>query len=76
MLAADAVVTIAETMRDEIVGRGVAAGRVRVIPNGVDVETFVPSPPDPELAARYGLVPAGEPSATSPRSTTRAKGSR
>ena len=57
MLAADAVVTIAETMRDEIVGRGVAAGRVRVIPNGVDVEAFVPSPPDPELAARYGLVP-------------------
>ncbi len=56
MLAADAVVTIAETMRDEIVGRGIAASRVYVIPNGVDVEAFSPSPPDPALRQRYGLT--------------------
>ena len=60
MLAADAVVTIAETMRDEIAGRGVPAGRVHVIPNGVDVEAFTPSPPDPELRERYHL-PIGRP---------------
>ena len=57
MLAADAVVTIAETMRDEIVGRGVPAGRLHVIPNGVDVEAFVPAPPDPALRQRYRLPP-------------------
>jgi glycosyltransferase involved in cell wall biosynthesis len=57
MLASDAVVTIAETMRDEIVGRGVPAGRVHVIPNGVDVEAFRPAPPSPELRERYHLPP-------------------
>jgi glycosyltransferase involved in cell wall biosynthesis len=57
MLDADADVTIAETMRDEIVGRGVAAERVHVIPNGVDVEAFTPSPPDPALRRRYRLTP-------------------
>ena len=55
MRAADHVVTIAESMRDEIVARGVDPARVTVIPNGVDVAAFEPSPPDPALQARYGV---------------------
>jgi glycosyltransferase involved in cell wall biosynthesis len=55
MLAADAVVTLAETMRADIVERGVPAERVFVVPNGVDAETFSPMPPDPAIRARYDL---------------------
>lgn len=55
MLAADAVVTLAETMRADIVERGVPGERVFVVPNGVDAETFAPLPPDPAIRARYGL---------------------
>ena len=55
MAAADAVVTIAEAMREDIVARGIPAERVFVVPNGVDAEQFSPRPPDPELRARLGL---------------------
>jgi glycosyltransferase involved in cell wall biosynthesis len=55
MLAADAVVTLAETMRADIVARGVPAERVFVVPNGVDPDAFSPRPPDPALRARYGV---------------------
>ncbi len=55
MLAADAVVTLAETMKSDIVARGVPAERVFIVPNGVDPELFRPRAADPELRARYGL---------------------
>jgi glycosyltransferase involved in cell wall biosynthesis len=55
MHAADAVITIADAMRDEIVSRGVPPERVSVIPNGVDGDMFVPRPADPSLKRRYGL---------------------
>lgn len=55
MLAADAVVTLAETMKSDIVARGVPAERVFIVPNGVDPEMFQPRAPDPELRARHGL---------------------
>ena len=55
MLAADAVVTLAETMTADIVARGVPPERVFVVPNGVDPEAFSPRPPDPALRARYGV---------------------
>ncbi len=55
MLAADAVVTLAETMKSDIVARGVPADRVFIVPNGVDPEAFQPRPADPALRARYGL---------------------
>lgn len=54
MRAADHVITIAESMRAEIVERGVDPARVTVVPNGVDISAFTPSPPDPALRARYG----------------------
>ncbi len=55
MLAADAVVTLAETMKSDMVARGVPAERIYIVPNGVDPEAFQPRAPDPELRARYGL---------------------
>ena len=56
MAEADAVVTLAETMRQEFVERGIPAEKVFVIPNGVDPETFAPMASDPAKKARYGLV--------------------
>ncbi len=55
MTEADAVVTIAEAMRHEIVARGIPPERVFVAPNGVDAEQFAPRPPDASLRARHGL---------------------
>src|SRR5262249_51624267 len=55
MLAADHVLTIAEAMRDEIIERGIPPERVTVVPNGVDVDVFTPTAPDPDLQRRYGL---------------------
>ncbi len=55
MAGADAVVTIAEAMRDDIVARGIPAEKVFVVPNGVDAETFSPRAPSDELRERHGL---------------------
>ena len=55
MLAADAIVTLAETMKSDMVARGVPAERIFIVPNGVDPEAFTPRPPDPALRERYGL---------------------
>lgn len=55
MLAADAVVTLAETMKADIVARGVPAERVFIVPNGVDPVAFQPRPADPALRERFGL---------------------
>ncbi len=40
---ADHVVTLGWAMRDDLIGRGVPAERISVIPNGVDVERFRPT---------------------------------
>jgi glycosyltransferase involved in cell wall biosynthesis len=58
MKVADHVITIAESMRAEIIERGVKPDRVSVIPNGVDADVFSPRPPDPDLIKRYGLAGA------------------
>lgn len=55
MAAADAVITISESMRAEIVARGVPAERVSVAPNGVDSRRFSPRERSAELVDRYGL---------------------
>jgi len=54
---ADAVTTICEGLRGDIVGRGVPSDRVTVIPNAVDLEEFPPvGPREPELEAKLGLA--------------------
>ena len=60
MRNADAVVTLSDGMRDEIVARGIPGDRVFVVPNGVDVSSFTPQAPDSALRAQLG-IPAGVP---------------
>ena len=53
----DHVFTICEGLRADIAARGIAPERVTVIPNAVDVESFVMSgSPDLELQATLGLA--------------------
>jgi len=53
---ADHVFTICAGLRGDIVARGIAADKVTVIPNAVDIESFTPGGrPDPALQARLGL---------------------
>jgi PEP-CTERM/exosortase A-associated glycosyltransferase len=49
---ADAVVAIGTGIRDDVIGRGVPAARVTLVPNGVDAEWLAPRPRATELAAR------------------------
>ncbi len=53
---ADAVFTICEGLRADIVARGIAANKVTVIPNAVDIEKFsVASQADAALRTELGL---------------------
>ncbi len=55
MLAADAVITIADGMRDELVGFGIPELHITIVPNAIDETQFTPMDADPGLRARYGL---------------------
>jgi glycogen synthase len=53
---AQAVTTICEGLRQDIVARGVPAAQVTVIPNAVDAQSFVPrQPAEPALQEKLGL---------------------
>lgn len=54
---ADAITTICEGLRTEIIGRDVVASKVTVIPNAVDLGKFTPSAlPDQALKRKLGLA--------------------
>lgn len=55
MQRADRVVTLSQTMRAEILSRGIPAGKVHVVPNAVDAARFTAKPPRPELLRKYQL---------------------
>ena len=55
MAAADAVVTLSETMKADIVARGIPADKVVVVPNAVDPARFAPRPRDEALFAHLGF---------------------
>lgn len=55
MARADFVLTIGESMRDEIVSRGIPEEKVAIVPNGVDLEAFVPVHDDTDLRDYYGI---------------------
>ncbi len=55
MQAADAVVTLAETMKAEIVSWGIPGEKIHVVPNAVDADRFRPRPRDRALAGAIGL---------------------
>ncbi|MGK6321147.1 TIGR04063 family PEP-CTERM/XrtA system glycosyltransferase [Sphingomonas sp. DT-204] len=53
---ADAVAVICEGLRSDLVERGIAADKIMVSPNGVDMTLFgAPVPPDMALAAELGV---------------------
>jgi phosphatidylinositol alpha-1,6-mannosyltransferase len=57
MRSADLVITLSSPMRDEIADEhGVAAEKIRVVPNAVDLERFTPRDRDPTLRQRLGLT--------------------
>lgn len=52
---ADHVITIADSMKQEIIGRGIDPDKIDVVPNVVDVDRFAPRPKNAELAKLYGV---------------------
>lgn len=55
---ADALFTICNGLRDDLIGRGIAGGKIGVMPNGVDLTLFGDPPPrDDALAEELGLAP-------------------
>lgn len=53
---ADQITTICEGLRRDIAVRGIAADRITVVPNAVDVASFrFGAPPDPALQRKLGL---------------------
>lgn len=54
---ADAITTICEGLRGDIIDRGIPAHKVTVIPNAVDAQRFTMNgQADPELQARLGIA--------------------
>jgi glycogen synthase len=54
---ADAITTICEGLRTDILSRGIASSKVTVIPNAVDAAAFgAPASSDPGLSERLGLA--------------------
>jgi PEP-CTERM/exosortase A-associated glycosyltransferase len=55
---ADAVVTICQGLKDDLVARGMAPDKISLSPNGVDLELFgAAAPADRALAKQIGLKP-------------------
>jgi glycosyltransferase involved in cell wall biosynthesis len=57
MTGADLVVTLGEAMREEIIGRGVPADKVIIVPNGVSEQFLEPLPSGAALRASLGIKP-------------------
>lgn len=55
MRRADAVVTLGESMRQDLIERGIPADKITVVPNAVDVEHFSKKGPDLGLKRSIGL---------------------
>lgn len=54
--AAATVVVVTEGFKEDLVRRGVPAGKVAVITNGVDLERFAPGPANPGVRRRLGAI--------------------
>jgi glycosyltransferase involved in cell wall biosynthesis len=55
---ADHVFTLSQTMKDELIRRKVPEGKITLVPNACDPDTFRPRPRDLTLAAQYDLPEA------------------
>lgn len=56
MLAADRVVTLSETLRSDLVRRGIPEAKITVVPNAVDTDLFTPQTRNRELAELWGIA--------------------
>lgn len=52
---ADAIVSVTESFRTDLVSRGVPADKIHVVINGVDLDRYEPRPRDATLAREFGL---------------------
>ncbi|MFC1670446.1 glycosyltransferase [Spirochaetota bacterium] len=52
---ADRLITICESMKKEIISRGIPEIKISVVPNGVDIDRFQPLKPDSNLIDKYNL---------------------
>ncbi len=52
---AQAVITLTQGLKKELVDRGVPGEKIMIVPNGVDTERFVPKTRDRELEAQLGF---------------------
>ncbi len=53
---ARAIVTVTESFRRDLIARGIAADKIHVVLNGVDLDAYAPAPKDPELLAVHDLA--------------------
>jgi PEP-CTERM/exosortase A-associated glycosyltransferase len=53
---ANLIVAISEGIRKVLIERGVEAGKIVIVPNGVDTQEFCPHQPDVALAARLRIT--------------------
>ncbi len=52
---ARAIVTVTESFRRDLIARGIAADKIHVVLNGVDLDAYAPAPKDPKLLAVHDL---------------------
>jgi len=58
---ADAVFTICDGLRDDLIARGFPPGKIGISPNGVDMQLFGDPPPRNDALAVQLRIPAGAP---------------
>ena len=52
---ADSIVVVTNAFKDDLISRGVSAGKIDVILNGVDLSKYTPASKDPGLVKTYGF---------------------
>jgi glycosyltransferase involved in cell wall biosynthesis len=52
---ADAIISVTESIKDDMVGRGIDGDKIHVVRNGVDLTRFQPKPKSLEMARQMGV---------------------
>jgi glycosyltransferase involved in cell wall biosynthesis len=53
--SADAIIPVTQSFREELIHRGIDAGKIHVVLNGVDLQRYVPCARDTAMAQQYDL---------------------
>jgi glycogen synthase len=51
----DLCLVISQPLKEEVLRRGIAEDKIRIVPNGVDVQEFSPGPPHLNLRKQWGV---------------------